>query len=334
MFQQLLTIARNTFVESTRQPIYVVLVMLATAMLVLNTSLAAYTMSDDNKILVDMGLSTLFLAGLLLAAFTATGVLSAEVDNRTVLTVVSKPVPRPVFVVGKFAGVAGALGLAFWTLMLIFLLTVRHKVMQRASDDFDGPVLLFGALAILLALVGSTLANYFYRWVFTSTFVFVFAAMSTVAVGLTLVINSHWQFQPVVTDLDPQLLTALLLVFEAVLILTAVAIACSTRLGQVMTLVICTLVFLLGLVSHYFSTQADKTIGNVGDSVVHQVLYWLLKAFFFLVPNLQYLWQADAISQGSTITAGHLLLLSGYSLFYVGAVLCLAVALFQTREVG
>ena len=80
MFQQLLTIARNTFVESTRQPIYVVMLLLTTVLLVLNTSLAAYTMSDDNKILIDMGLSTLFLAGLLLAAFTATGVLSAEVE--------------------------------------------------------------------------------------------------------------------------------------------------------------------------------------------------------------------------------------------------------------
>src|SRR5690606_27955164 len=97
--------------------------------------------SDDNKLLVDMGLSTLALAGLLLAAFTATGVLSNEIENKTVLTTISKPVSRPMFVLGKFAGVAAALVLAYATLAIIFLLTVRHKVMMTASDRFDMPVI-------------------------------------------------------------------------------------------------------------------------------------------------------------------------------------------------
>ena len=331
---QLLTIARNTFVESIRQPIYVVLLLFASGLLVLNTSLAAYTLDNDNKIMVDMGLSTLFLAGLLLAAFTATGVLSAEVESRTVLTVVSKPVARPLFVLGKFVGVGTALALAYWALMLIFLLTVRHQVMQRASDPYDLPVILFGVLAGAAALLGATLVNYLYHRVFASAFVLSYAALLTVAYLLVLMIGRDWRFQAVHTDLNIQLLTVLLLVFEAVLILTAVAIACSTRLGQVMTLVVCTLVFLMGLVSHYFSGQTDRTFADMEQTIVHQVMYWLLKSFFFLLPNLQYLWQADALSQGRPISLEHVLLLSGYSIFYIGAILAAAVALFQTREVG
>ena len=334
MIQQLLAIARNTFVESTRQPIYVVLVLLGTALLALNPSLTAYSLDDDNKLLIELGLSTLFLLGMLLAGFTATGVLSAELENRTVLTVVSKPVSRPLFVLGKYVGVAGALALAFWTLTPIFLLTVRHRVLQRASDPIDSPVLIFGILAFVLALVGATLANYFYRWVFTSSFVFMFAVLATVALGLVLVIDKNWQFQSPVTDLNPQLLIALLLVFEAVLILTAVAIASSTRLGQVMTLVVCVLVFLLGLVSHYFNVEVDKTLGSVEGSPFHQLLYWFLKAFFMLVPNLQYLWQADALMQGHALPIVHVLRLTGYSFLYITAALSLAIALFQTREVG
>ncbi|MDX1681939.1 MAG: ABC transporter permease subunit, partial [Phycisphaeraceae bacterium] len=129
MLGQLFTISRNTFKESIRQPIFVVLIFVAGLLLVLNPSLAAYTMEDDDRLLVDLGLSTLFLIGLLLAAFTATNVLTVELENRTVLTVVSKPVPRPVFMLGKFLGVAAAILIAFWTLSTIFLLTVRHGVM-------------------------------------------------------------------------------------------------------------------------------------------------------------------------------------------------------------
>ena len=81
---QLVTIARNTFTESIRQPIFAVVLLVAGLALSLNPSLSAYTLEDDNKLLIDMGLSTLFLAGLALTAFTATSVLSNEIQQRTV----------------------------------------------------------------------------------------------------------------------------------------------------------------------------------------------------------------------------------------------------------
>ena len=67
MFQQLLTIGRNTFIESIRQPIFTVLTIVGILALVLNLAAAANTLDDDNKLLIDMGLSTLFIVGLFLA---------------------------------------------------------------------------------------------------------------------------------------------------------------------------------------------------------------------------------------------------------------------------
>ena len=89
----LFTIARNAFLESIRQPIHAVLVCVGLLALLLNVNIAAYTLEDDNKLLIDLGLSTLFLAGLLLAAFTATSVLSREIENKTCLLYTS-PSPR------------------------------------------------------------------------------------------------------------------------------------------------------------------------------------------------------------------------------------------------
>jgi ABC-type transport system involved in multi-copper enzyme maturation permease subunit len=156
----LLAIARNAFLESIRQPVFVVLVLAGILALVLNVNLAAFTLEDDNKLLIDLGLSTLFLSGLLMAAFTATSVLSREIENKTVLTVVSKPVPRPQVVVGKFLGVAAAIATAYWLLAAVFLLTVRHRVQSsvRAEDIFDPPVVTFGLLAIGLTFLIAGLA--------------------------------------------------------------------------------------------------------------------------------------------------------------------------------
>lgn len=321
MFQQIFTIARNTFVESIRQPVFVVLILVASLALFFNVPLAAYTLSDDNKLLIDLGLSTLFLTGLLLAAFTATGVLSQEIENKTVLTVISKPVSRPLFVVGKFAGVSAAIALAYWVLMVFFLLTVRHRVMQTAGDHLDQPVVVFGVGAFLGALLFATLMNYFYHWIFPSTFGGALAVLTTLAYGLVLLVNKQWQFQSPVTDFEPQLMIGLALVFQALLILTAVAIAASTRLGQIMTLLICTGVFMVGLVSEYVLG------GWAAKSVIAAALYTV-------VPNLQLLWPADALTQGHAFSGAYVGWAMGYSAFYIVAILCVAVGLFQTREVG
>src|SRR5688572_13340848 len=107
---QILTIAKNTFVESVRQPIYFVLIVLGGIMQVLNTWGAAYSMgctdtaevSGYNQVLLDIGLATIFVCGMLLAAFIATAVISREIERKTVLTVVSKPISRTAVVLGKY----------------------------------------------------------------------------------------------------------------------------------------------------------------------------------------------------------------------------------------
>ena len=319
----LFTLARNAFLESIRQPIHAVLVCVALLALLLNVNIAGYTLEDDNKLLVDLGLSTLFLAGLLLAAFTATSVLAREIENKTVLTVVSKPVPRPLVVLGKFLGVTGAIAMAYWLLAVVFLLTVRHRVQSsvRAEDIFDGPVVTFGLLAILLTFLISGLANYFYRWQFPSTFSVVAAVAATVAWGLVSCISRTWRLQSPMVDFNPQLAIGLVMVFEAIIVLTAVAIAASTRLGQISTLLVCIGVFLIGLVGEYFLSLVSADRG------------WL-RPLAAVVPNLQFFWPADALTQGHTIPVEYLGSVTAYAACLIGGILCLAVILFQERDVG
>ncbi|MFA9478159.1 ABC-2 transporter permease [Phycisphaerales bacterium AB-hyl4] len=358
MFAQLLAIAQNTFTESIRQPIYVVLILLGSLGLVLNPSLAAYTLETgggDNKLLIDLGLSTVFVVGLFLAAFTATSVLSEEVENRTVLTVVSKPVSRALFVVGKYAGVAAAIAVAFYLLSVVFALTVRHRVLQTAADSLDMPVITFGVFGALAALLVAAGGNYLYRWVFTSTFVSCLVVTMTFAWMVVAVMNKDWHLQSPLTEFTiregelTQVLVGLVLIFQAVLILTAIAIAASTRLGQIMTLLVCVGAFLLGLVSNSLSQWANyrlslplglgpaeslAAIFAADASFGHQLLYAMAKVIYLIAPNLQFLWPADAISLGNPFTVEHIAIVSGYSALYIVAVLGVAVALFQTREVG
>src|SRR5262249_16331334 len=134
MFSQILTIGRNTFLESVRQPIYFILIALSGVCQIFTTWTASYSMgltesaevSGDAKMQLDLSMATVFVMGMLLAAFLATAVISKEIERKTVLTVVSKPVSRTVVVLGKYLGVAGAIVIAVLTMLLFLQMGVRH----------------------------------------------------------------------------------------------------------------------------------------------------------------------------------------------------------------
>ncbi len=279
MLRLLLAISRNTFIESIRQPIFFILILAGIGAQVFNLMLSAYSLgfteetevSADDKLLLDMGLATVMVVGMLLAAFIATAVVSREIENKTALTVVSKPVGRPIFVIGKFLGVMAAILVAVTILAISLQFVIRHEVMSTARDRVDMVVVLFGGLAILLPVIIGVWCNYFFGWVFSSTATFIMFPASIIAYVITLFISKEWELQPITTDLKPQILIATLCGVMSLLVLTALAVTVSTRLGQVMTIVICCGAFVLGLLSnhllgrHAFDNTIVSTIAAVEE---------------------------------------------------------------------
>lgn len=261
MLGSTLTIARNTFVESIRQPVFFIIVLLSGLLQVLNTWLAGFSMgyhnvpgevTGDNKLLFDIGLSTVFVCGLFLAAFIATAVLSREIENKTILTIVAKPVGRPSVVIGKYLGVAGAMLVAIVLMITFLMLAIRHGVLSTAADDPDQPVIYFALIAVSLSFFLAGAGNYTYGWPFGQTVIMLLTPLLLLAYLGVLLISKKWHVQAIGTDFKPQLLLACASLAMALLVLTAIATAASTRLGQVMTITVCTGVFALGLLSNYF----------------------------------------------------------------------------------
>ncbi|MCA9287396.1 MAG: ABC transporter permease [Phycisphaerales bacterium] len=284
MVLQTATIARNTFLESIRQPIYMVIILLCGALLLLTTWGTGFSMgysssaevSGDNKLLLDVGMATVYVSGMLLAAFVATAAVSREIENKTVLTVIAKPISRTSVILGKYAGVSWAMLIAVIPMLVFLLMGIRHGVMSTAADELDAPVLVFTSAAVGLALLLAAWANFFYGWPFSQTVVLALVPLSVVAYALVLVFGKEWKLQigyiehPILDqweqptgesqtrfewphdDFKPQILLASLAMAMSMLVLSAVAVAASTRLRQVMTIVVCCGVFLFGLLSNFF----------------------------------------------------------------------------------
>ncbi len=249
MFTQTFTIARNAFFESIRQPIVLVLVLCATLLLMLSSPLSAFTMENDQRMLLDIGLATVFMIGMLLAIFVASTVLGNEIRNKTTLTVVSKPIGRPQFVIGKYLGAGAAITLSTLYVALVFVLVEQQEVFQTVRVPVHLPVVVFGTLCFVISTAAAVWCNYFYGFVFSSTWICVATPLLTVTYVLVLNFGPDFSPQPIWASFKPDIWKAILSILVSVLILGSIATAISTRLSQLGTLIATILIFFVGMMS-------------------------------------------------------------------------------------
>ena len=318
---KLFTIAKNTFIETLRQPVYSIIIAAALLLLFLSPSVAMYTMSDDNKLLREIGLSTLFLTSLFIAIFSASGAVAKELENKTIMTVLSKPVQRPIFIIAKFLGVAAAVILAHYICTIALLMAIRHGVIETVNDTHDWTVMGSAAVTIISALLLSAFFNYTYGWRFLSTAMVTTGIFATLTIVFLSLIDRNWQFNPHDNGFNTVDIYGSVLLLLAAIIIVALAVAFSARFNIVVTLSACTGIFLLGLIS-------DSVFGRLA-----QTHSWA-KVGQYLVPNLQIFWISDAIYEGSEVPLKYVVITAYYALCYTAAVLAFAIALFQRRQVG
>ena len=115
------------------------------------------------------------------------------------------------------------------------------------------------------------------------------------------------------------MLTAVIVVAQ---ILASLALACSTRLEVVPTLAICSALFLMGLMSDYFWGTRAKA-GT-----------WWASGLYTVTPNWQLFWVADALEGKNQIPLSYLGKALGYACGYIGAILALALMMFEDRELS
>jgi ABC-2 type transport system permease protein len=318
---KLFTIAKNTFIETLRQPVYAIIIIAAILLFFISPSIAMYTMSDDNKLLRELGLSTLFLASLFIAIFAASGAVAEEIENKTIMTVLTKPVQRPIFILAKFLGVAGAVAMGHYICTIALIMAVRHGVLENVDSTHDWTVVGSAGAVIVLACVLSAFFNYAYDWKFTSTAAVLLAGFGTITLVFLIFIDRDWQFNPANNKINALDIYGSVLLFLAALIIAALAVTVSCRFNIVVTLSACVGIFLLGLVSDWAFGELART-------------HLWAKICYFVLPNLQIFWISDAIYEGSEVPIRYVLITASYAICYTAGILALAVALFQRRQVG
>jgi len=307
--------------ELVRQPVFL---LLMTGSLMFQIFLAVpyyFAFGDEPKLVENSALAVMLLTGLFGAVLSASSSLAREIRTGTALAVLSKPVGRALFLLAKYAGLAGALTVLAYVNLLGVLLASWMSFDAYGKTDLVALGIIGGA--ILLAYLLGGFGNFFLRRNFVSDAVVAMVLVITVAALIIFNFTQQKSTLSVVSHVDFRLLPAGILILFALWILAALAIACSTRLDIIPTLAICSAFFLVGLMSDYF----------FGIRAAHGS--WWASTLYTIVPNWQLFWLADALETGKDTFhweyVGKSFL---YMIGYAGATLAVGTALFEERELS
>ena len=159
MSMRIVHIASNTFREAVRDRVLYNLIAFALLMSGAAVLVGQISIDIERLVVINLGLTAVSLFGLVIAIFIGIGLVSKEIDKRTLYTVLSRPVRRWEFIVGKFLGLAGTLAVNTVCMAIgVFgaLLYVSHHF-QKA----DGWLLIALYFIILQLLIITALALLF-----------------------------------------------------------------------------------------------------------------------------------------------------------------------------
>jgi len=152
MIQRVWAIALNTHREALRQKILYTLVFFTAVLILFSLFLGQLTLGADVKIIKDMGLASIMVFGCLISIFVGVGLVFKEIDSRTIYTILSKPVSRAEFILGKFLGLATTVGLEVFVMTTLLFGFLSFYPEPLDFNLLKAVILIYAELCILVAV--------------------------------------------------------------------------------------------------------------------------------------------------------------------------------------
>jgi ABC-type transport system involved in multi-copper enzyme maturation permease subunit len=146
------TLAVNTVREAVRSKVLYVLLFFALVLIGTGVLLSTLSYVERERILQDIGLASIRLFGAAIAIFVGVGLIHKEVDRRTIFTILSKPVSRSEFLLGKFAGLVVTLWIQVAIMAACFVLVSWMAGAPVTAGHAKAMLLAAGELAVLVAV--------------------------------------------------------------------------------------------------------------------------------------------------------------------------------------
>ncbi len=149
---RIFVMATNVFREVIRDRILYIIGFYALLMVVVMQLLPQIAASTEDKIFLDFGLAAMSILGLIVAVFVGTGLVSKEIEKRTVLSLIAKPISRAEFIIAKHLGLTSVLALLVAVMTVIYLALLQFQgITYSLTSILLAAIFLFLQLSLITA---------------------------------------------------------------------------------------------------------------------------------------------------------------------------------------
>jgi len=311
-------IVLNTFKEAVRNRILYVLLFFAGLILVGSWVASTLSISNQDRVMRDLGVASINVIGLLIAVFVGIGLVYNEMDKKTIYTIISKPISRWHFVLGKYLGLVLTIVLNvilmtwFFCMVLHFRQALDPDVMTKAlwTQNPDGSWVSPGAMGMLL---------YYFK-----------SVVLAIGKGTLNILSLGAYSQPVTQGL----VAAMALICLELAIITGFAVLYSTFTSPTLSAFLTVLTFVIGRLNSDLYLFAETLVHKAGSITAlplgQKIGYYLLYGVSHVAPNLEVFNRGDQIAYGNPVSFD--LYTWGYGLLYSAAVVIVAILVFNRRN--
>ncbi len=144
-------IALNTFRENLRDKILYNLLLFAVFLIGASTVLTKLTILEHGKIVLDAGLAAINMVGVVIAIFVGIGLVSKEIERRTIYTIIARPIRRLDFLLGKYFGLVTTLTVNVGVMLLVYLAVLWFHHIPLHASLIQAVQLMFVEMLIVIA---------------------------------------------------------------------------------------------------------------------------------------------------------------------------------------
>jgi len=159
--QLLMVVAGNTFRETIRDKILYNLVLFAVLLIGTSVLLGTLTIGEQARIVNDLGLAAINLVAVIIAIFVGIGLVTKEIERRTVYTILARPITRVQFVLGKYMGLGliVIVNIAIMFVMFLGTILLTGNVIHGSLFQAVELILVETLLVMAMALFFSTFSS-------------------------------------------------------------------------------------------------------------------------------------------------------------------------------
>lgn len=122
------TLASTTLREMLRERIFIVVAMIAVALIGLSIVLGALTFDEQKRIMTDFGMVAIHIASISIALFSGAYLLAKEIEKQTCLLILSRPITRNQFILGKVLGIVAINTILIFSLGVVLSFLIQLPV--------------------------------------------------------------------------------------------------------------------------------------------------------------------------------------------------------------